>query len=101
MTKTISGNSRDVALAIRDRVPFKTHGSLAGGDLKHYGTGWLNEIERKAFQRDYPDITYAVYSYATPIAWVLKDGTTHRVEQKFSTTTSKHQGKLYYLEGEQ
>ncbi len=99
--RRISGNdSRAVAVAIRDRIPFETYGSLRAGDLKHWGEGRLNEKETKLFREQYVDISYAVYSYATPIAWVLKDGSTHRVDQKFSVTTTKHQSKLYLLEGD-
>ena len=33
-----------------------------------------------------------VYSYATPIAWVLDDGSVVIPEHSYSTTTSHHQG---------
>jgi hypothetical protein len=62
---------------------------LAGADLD-------------AFRLDKNQMTYVVYSYATPIAWVTRsaDGSAHvhRVEQRFSRTTSKHQGMLYMME---
>lgn len=88
------------AEAIRDRKPFTSHGALQAGDIKWHGSGRLNEEETATFHRDYDKIVYAVYSYATPIAWVLSDGTTYKVAQRFSVTTSKHQGVLYLLDGE-
>lgn len=42
-------------------------------------------------------IAYVVWSYSTPIAWVLKDGTVRRPDVHYSVTTSKHQGHLYLL----
>lgn len=93
----LSSRSIAVAEAIRDRKPFETYGALQGGNLKYLGMGWLNAEEAARFRRDYSDIAYAVYSYGTPIAWVLRDGATHLVNQRFSVTTTKHQGKLYLL----
>ena len=45
-------------------------------------------------------IAFVVYSYATPIAWVRTDGEVYNVRQRFSVTTSKHQGLVRtYLAG--
>jgi hypothetical protein len=98
------------AQAIGNRQPFTTSGSLCA---KTYGQvnpvtsiregagpwdcGRLSESERDAWNADMSQIVYVVYSYATPIAWVTADGSVHRVAQKFSVTTSKHQGNLYLL----
>jgi hypothetical protein len=38
------------------------------------------------------EIRYTVFSYSTPIAWVLTDGTKVMPDVKYSTTTSNHQG---------
>lgn len=93
----LSSRSYAVAEAIRDRVDFTTHGALKGGkSLRHHGSGRLNERERQAWDRDYPDIDYAVFSYVTPIAWHTPSGW-HVVDQKFTNTTSKHQAKLYLI----
>jgi len=40
---------------------------------------------------------YVVFSYSTPIAWWTERHGWHKVEQKFSPTTSKHQGRLYLV----
>ena len=34
---------------------------------------------------------YAVYSYATPILWILPDGTVVEPPVRYSATTSRHQ----------
>jgi hypothetical protein len=86
------------------REPFETHnktlygvaGLHAGGSY-YGGTGRLPSEYVKELRSalDNQDVIYIVYSYATPIAWVLKDGTEVKPPVKYSVTTSKHQGKLY------
>jgi len=96
--QTLSSRSTAVAVAIRDRVPFKTYGALSA-DKGHKGRGILSnpdDLARWADDREF--IIYSVYSYATPIAWYTRENGWHRVAQKFSVTTSKHQGKLYLAE---
>jgi hypothetical protein len=89
------------AEAIRDRESFTTSGSLYGqaqpdGGMSPYAfRGWLSDDERAVWERDSYDVDYVVVSYATPIAWHKTDGTWHIVTQKFSPTTTKHQGNLY------
>lgn len=39
-------------------------------------------------------IVYTVMSYDTPIAWKYQDGKWFVVDQKFSQTTSRHQGTV-------
>lgn len=98
---TISGkDSRAIAEAIRDRVPFKTYGSFSG-EWHTYGTGRLDSHE---CDRYYAEVAtagigeaYVVYSYATPIAWWTPEHGWHKVTQRFSVTTSKHQGRLYLI----
>lgn len=85
------------AEAIRDRVEFTTSGSLKAGRLRYYDTGYLNDNERDQFTLDYDFIDYVVYSYGTPIAWHGVNGW-HIVAQKFSPTTTKHQGNLYLID---
>lgn len=41
-------------------------------------------------------IKYVVYSYSTPIAWALDDNTWVMPKDKYSVTTSKHQGLVRY-----
>ncbi len=86
------------AKAISRHEEFDTHGALyARTDPCGIGSGRLNQAEAAQFWTDRPDIVYVVVSYATPIAWVTRSGRVHRVAQKFSVTTTKHQGRLYLL----
>lgn len=84
------------AEAIRDRVPFKTSGSLRAEVTpgRYVYNGYLNEAESAAlYAADRP--IYIVWSFSTPIAWHTEKGGWHIVDQKFSRTTTKHQGNLY------
>lgn len=62
-------------------------------------TNQLNEDEKSRLRIDagptFNGIAYLVMSYETPIAWETKTGLIYKVQQKFSQTTSKHQGMLY------
>lgn len=97
------GKGRDnLRKALSEHLPFKTSGALRGEQVNGivYAAsvkGQLNDAEDRQFFIDAHDIVYVVYSYDTPIAWVKRDGTVHIVDQKFSVTTSKHQGNLYLL----
>jgi hypothetical protein len=96
--KKISSKSRECAEAIGRREPFNTYGALCATDHKvgPWDSGRLSGEDLDRFRADMPHITYVVWSYATPIAWVAGDEV-YRVKQKFSVTTSQHQGKLYML----
>lgn len=89
--------------ALSEHLPFKTSGALRGEEWTQdmvtvFDLGWLNAEESNTFMIDHiAGITYVVYSYETPIAWVRADGHVHYVEQRFSPTTSKHQGMLYMM----
>lgn len=99
MTK-ISSRSHEVAERIRDRKEFQTYGALRASKeigLSSWDSGWLTGDDLEKFHDDKLNIRYVVWSYNTPIAWVTSDGVPYRVGQKFSLTTSKHQGKLYLL----
>lgn len=98
----ISSSGLKVAEYIRDRKPFDTHGALAartyenGVSRNAYGDLWGDECDQ--FEADAPHIKYVVWSYATPIAWWTSTVRGwHVVEQKFSSTTTKHQGRLYLI----
>lgn len=52
------------------------------------GTGLLNEAESSQYDDD--DVTFTVYSYDTPIAWLRSDGTAHFISQYLTPTTSRH-----------
>lgn len=84
--------------ALENEQEFKTSGSLSG--VKSIDTrGELDSVEIAVLERDRREVgvRYYVVSYKTPIAWVRNDGEIHRVNQKFSVTTGKHQGMLFHL----
>lgn len=97
--KRISSKSRECAEAIGRREPFQTYGALCATDHKvgPWDSGRLSGVDLDKFREDMAGIVYVVWSYATPIAWVHEDGSVYRVKQKFSVTTSQHQGKTYLL----
>lgn len=90
------------AQAIAAREDFRTSGSLMGENcsIGFYDRGRLTGADLDRFAADCKEITYVVKSYATPIAWYVAPTATvtggwHIVAQKFSVTTTKHQGNLY------
>ena len=98
MKASTNGAGRKIlSHALRNLIPFKTGGSLAGHKEWH-DPGRLTGDDLERFNRDYlTGFSYIVTSYATPIAWVTDTGEIYRVGQKFSVTTSKHQGMLWEL----
>lgn len=83
-----SQSSAATATAIVQRQSFATYGALRG-KTEPYDTGLMRPDTRETFRADKP--TYAVYSYGTPIAWYGERGWVIPTD-KFSVTTSKHQG---------
>lgn len=76
------------------RKPFRSHGAMAAHKFALSTTGrlpkeWVN-IYRS--DRENPGISYVVYSYSTPIAWVCFDGRVVIPEVGYSVTTTRHQG---------
>jgi hypothetical protein len=86
----------DFAAVMKARKPFRTSGALFGGPCSpNYrpGVGILPEEWQERLRAT--SVDYVVYSYATPIAW--HDAYTGEwivPDVKYSTTTSKHQGKI-------
>lgn len=68
------------------------HGAPFEG-AQWYTVGMLSGDDRDQFAADVESIDYLVYSYDTPIAWHTPAGW-HLVSQKFSVTTSCHQGQV-------
>lgn len=98
MTNTLNAQHgsriRETRQAIRDRVPFKTHGALSGDKFNGYGdTGRLNTEERNRWYADVNNVDYVVMSYSTPIAWHTDAGW-YQVAQRFSVTTTRHQTQV-------
>jgi hypothetical protein len=101
---TTYGKGRDALdVALREHKSFKTGGALHGEewDRAYVSINDLGQLPREhanAFMLDHmTGITYVVWSYDTPIAWVRKDGTVVEPDVRYSRTTSKHQGRLYLL----
>ncbi len=101
------------AEALRNRKPFRTSGALHSFEGTGGTYGRLNPLWRTNVNA----ATYAVYSYGTPIAWFLPVSTgipaevpkTYHAEynssgellgwwvmpdEKYSVTTTRHQGKI-------
>ena len=97
---TRGAGKSNLAKAMHNRLPFKTGGALKGvaGRVGYgmCGLGRLNKYERETYRAD--DVVYTVVSYETPIAWVRRDGSVHKVNQKWTPTTSKHQSLLSLLD---
>lgn len=96
----ISSRSREVAQKIGDREAFQTYGALRAevvNGLSVWDSGQLSGPDNDRFRDDPLGIEYVVYSYATPIAWWHRAYGWHIVSQKFSRTTSVHQGKTYLI----
>lgn len=97
--KRLTTRGPATAEAIRDRVPFTTSGALravAKGDSGFWNTGRLSAAEYEMYHTTVDTMDYVVFSYNTPIAWHSAAGW-HKVAQRFSVTTSKHQGNLYLI----
>lgn len=86
--------SAKVQQALANRQPFTTHGALsATTDQYDMVTGRLPEPDAGMFKRAAAAgmIEYAVYSYGTPILWIMFDGTVISPDHKYSPTTTQHQ----------
>ena len=107
MTKRLTTRGIETAQAIANRETFTTSGSfsarvLPDGGLGAWDSGRLSGADLDKFRKDCNNIEYVVWSYATPIAWYVAPSATikggwYKVAQKFSVTTSKHQGNLYLI----
>lgn len=76
------------------RTSFQSYGAMSAYGFPLSGTGRLpvEWVELYRSDRENPGISYVVYSYATPIAWVRADGETVIPDVSYSLTTSRHQG---------
>lgn len=83
--------NRQIPAKVAARQEFKANStraersSLYGG----YGIAYHLTAEQKA---EIDASSYVVYSYATPIAWLLADGSLFLDDHKYSVTTSRAQG---------
>lgn len=83
-------NYSDAARKIANLRPFRG-GSWHGQDGPSNDTGRLPREWVEQFRQDQNKIIYAVYSYATPIAWVTEDGTATIPDVSYSRTTTRQQ----------
>ena len=92
-------NIRDARPLIRNREAFAAGGNaygesnFRGGFLIEDGTGRLNAEEAMEYSVAMLSIDYVIRSYGTPIAWHNDNGW-YVVEQKFSSSTSRHQSAV-------
>ncbi|WP_405956926.1 hypothetical protein [Streptomyces phaeochromogenes] len=92
--------SWSVRRALAAREPFNTYGAFRATNERSYCVGLLPEpwADRYRAEADAGRIVYQVYSYSTPIAWVLDDDTVVIPHVRYSPTTTSHQGLLYALD---
>lgn len=91
MAKLTNKQARE---AIHSAREFVTNNGTLRGRHDLAGTGIMRnpaEIEQLTRASEAGRLEYVVYSYSTPIAWVI-DGTWVRTEERYSVTTSKHTG---------
>jgi hypothetical protein len=104
MMRRFSTNNTDaIAAAVKDREPFQTHGALSGA-LYVTSYGRLPGDWRRTLQAREHLVDYLISSYATPIAWHDKEAGWVMPEERYSTTTSRHQSRAafaLYLAGEE
>lgn len=87
------GKAREATIAaLEDRKPFKRAGfgmwAVAGAERV---SDRMPVRAAEAYAADCDKITYTVMSFATPIAWVLVDGTVKIPAYSYSKTTNGHQ----------
>lgn len=95
----IHGRNRDkIAAALVSNRPFDVGNAMTAIEGKG-GEGRLPHNIAKEYRA--ADVVYTVYSYGTPIAWVLRGGRVRIPNLRYSVTTTNHQGLCrVYLAGE-
>lgn len=94
----LATRSRATRRALANRQPFVTYGAFHAACGEPASRGRLPDAWWDLIRGDhYGRIRYTVYSYVTPIAWVLDDDTVVIPPVRYSITTSGHQGLLYAL----
>lgn len=89
-------NYDEVAEALRGHLEFR-HASCSARysrPTEAMGTGDLpaEEADKLAAIKNKGLTMYVVFSYFTPIAWVVEGEAPYIPDVKYSTTTSRHQG---------
>lgn len=90
------GRARELTIkALSNREPFKRPGfAMRGVEGAVSSTGRMPEGSAGMYRANADEnmITYTVLSYATPIAWVTREGTVIIPDASYSNTTTHHQG---------
>lgn len=88
---------QQIEIHIQNREAYTAASSHAEVRPSYVTQGRLNNEEYTDLHNaaDEGTLSYLVYSYATPIAWVV-NGQPHVTEQRFSPTTSQHQYTCRY-----
>lgn len=95
------GKAREATIsALRKLTPFARKGysmSAVQGAVTHFGKMDAEDIEAYQYHARVNDVMYTVLSYATPIAWVLRNGMVVIPDTKYSVTTTNQQNlcKVY------
>lgn len=84
-------SQRSAAARIESGLPF-TASALRGTEGAAGESGRLCGDDLTLWRETGQAATYTVWSYGTPIAWRMADGSWVMVSGRFSVTTSKHQG---------
>jgi hypothetical protein len=104
MQRISTRDSEAIAKAIANRERFTTHGALSGAPVTvglASRLGWLPDEHRSLWRQGVilarnGHSLYAIWSYGTPIAWVLDRGTWQIPDERYSVTTSHHQSRVHY-----
>jgi len=90
------GKAREITIkALRNLTPFARKGfgmSAVQGAVTHFGELDDKHVKAYTWHAQVNDVMFTVLSYRTPIAWVLRNGTVVIPEDRYSRTTSNHQG---------
>ena len=95
--RTTTRNADAIARAFRNSENFTTSGALKGiADPYWIETGRMSREDAHALRtaQNEVGIDYIVFSYGTPIAYLIKRGEWVVPDAKYSVTTSKHQSTI-------
>jgi hypothetical protein len=108
MRRFATNDTDAIAAALKDREPFETFGALSGTPTAAaylgHPNGRLPADWRCTLQAREHVVDYVVYSYATPIAWHDREAGWVAPDERYSTTSSRHQSRVafaLYLAGEE
>lgn len=83
-----------MSAAVEAGEDFQTNGAMSGvANPRYISTGRMPQEHADRYTRDEEtgEVVYVIFSYYTPIAWKMRDGSVRRPRTRYSVTTSKHQ----------